>query len=257
MTALVTGGALRIGREIVLALAGSGQDVAIHCHQSTAEAEATAEEVRKLGARAEVFQADLLDFECAQSLIPRVTEKMGPLSVLINSASIFEEDDIHSVTSESWDRHINSNLRAPLILTQLFAAQSEEVYQNAHGDHPQIGHVINIIDQRVLKPRPDFMTYSLAKAGLWWLTRTTAQALAPRIRVNAIAPGPTLKGGRQSTEDFALQQQATLLQRGPDPQEICEAIEFILRSKSITGQMICVDGGQHLAWQTPDVLIAE
>ena len=256
MTALVTGGAQRIGREIVLALARRGHDVAIHCHHSVAEAEATAEDARTLGVRAIVFRADLLNIDSVQSLIPAVTDKMGPLTVLVNNASIFEEDNIHSVTPQSWDRHMNSNLRAPLILTQGFAAQYVPLCDSAQSEQ-QIPHVINIIDQRVVKPRPDFMTYSLAKAGLWWLTRTSAQALAPRIRVNAIGPGPTLKGCRQGDVEFALQQQATLLQSGPDPSEITEALEFILSSRSITGQMICVDGGQHLAWQTPDVLIAE
>lgn len=256
MTALITGGAQRIGREIVLALARRGHDVAIHCHRSLTEAENTAEEATSLGVRASVFQADLLNPVDVQALIPEVTGKMGPVSILVNNASIFEEDSIHSMTLESWNRHINSNLLAPLLLTQQFAAQYLTPIDSA-AEAKQVCHIINIIDQRVLKPRPDFMTYSLAKAGLWWLTRTTAQALAPRIRVNAIGPGPTLKGCRQSAADFALQQQATLLQSGPDPTEICEALEFILQSRSITGQMICVDGGQHLAWQTPDVLIAE
>jgi NAD(P)-dependent dehydrogenase (short-subunit alcohol dehydrogenase family) len=256
-TALVTGGAQRIGREIVLALARRGLDVAIHCHCSLAEAEGVAAAVRGLGRRATVFQADLLDPDHVQALLSQVVEKMGPLRVLVNNASIFEEDNIHSATAQSWDRHLNSNLRAPLFLTQQFAAQCQAIRNRADLAQGPMFHIINMIDQRVLKPRPDFTTYSLAKAGLWWLTQTTAQALAPHIRVNAISPGPTLKGCRQSADDFARQQQATLLQRGPDPSEICEAIDFILTSKSITGQMICVDGGQHLAWQTPDVLIAE
>lgn len=257
MTALVTGGAQRIGREIVLALARRGLDVAIHCHRSTTEADAVAEEVKGLGRRATVFRADLLDLDRVQALLPQVVETMGPVRVLVNNASIFEEDDVHSATAQSWNRHLNSNLRAPLFLSQHFAAQCQAVRDRADLAQGPMFHIINMIDQRVLKPRPDFMTYSLAKAGLWWLTQTTAQALAPDIRVNAIAPGPTLKGARQSADDFARQQHATLLQRGPDSSEICDAIDFILTSKSITGQMICVDGGQHLAWQTPDVLIAE
>ncbi|SMO96838.1 SDR family oxidoreductase [Paracoccus laeviglucosivorans] len=254
MTALVTGGAQRIGREIALALARQGHDIAIHCGRSVAEAEATAAEIRALGVRAQVFQADLLDLDAVEALVPQVNAAMGALSVLVNNASTFEEDSIHSATRESWDRHINSNLRAPFMLIQQFAAQSAE---HANGGEVEASNVINMIDQRVLKPRPDFMTYSLAKAGLWWLTRTSAQALAPHIRVNAIAPGPTLKGSRQSEQDFATQQQATILQRGSSPEEICDAVLYLLRAKSVTGQMICVDGGQHLVWQTPDVMIAE
>lgn len=256
MTALVTGGAQRIGREIALELARQGHDVAIHYNRSSAEAEATAAEARELGVKAEIFQADLGDLDKVERLVPQVIAAMGSLTVLVNNASVFEEDSVHSATRESWDQHINSNLRAPFILTQCFADHVFATMDPANEAGAQ-GQIINLVDQRVLKPRPDFMTYSLAKAGLWWLTRTTAQALAPQIRVNAIAPGPTLKGSRQSESDFARQQQATILQRGPGPSEICDAITFLLRANSITGQMICVDGGQHLAWQTPDALIAE
>lgn len=257
LTALVTGGGQRIGREIVLALARQGYDVAIHCNVSVSNAEAVAEEVKVLGQKAAVFSADLLDLDKAKSLIPQINEQMSTISVLVNNASVFEEDCIHSATEGSWDRHINSNLRAPFILTQMFAKQCLSTSDDHK--HNSLGHchIINMIDQRVMKPRPDFMTYSLAKAGLWWLTRTTAQALAPHIRVNAIGPGPTMMGSRQSDEHFANQQKATILERGPAPSEICDALMFILNSKSITGQMICVDGGQHLAWQTPDTLIQE
>lgn len=253
----MTGGAQRIGRQIVLALARLGFDVAIHCHRSVAQAEATANEARALGVQAWVFEADLLDHGSVETLIPRINETAGLLSVLVNNASVFEEDSIHTATRESWDRHLDSNLRAPFTLIQHFAAQHSAYSSLRRSDLWALPLVVNIIDQRVMKPRPDYLTYSLAKAGLWWLTRTSAQALAPDIRVNAIAPGPTLKGARQAEADFDRQSQAILLQRGPDPEEISDAVSYLLRARSVTGQMICVDGGQHLAWQTPDAVVPE
>ncbi|MTH76641.1 SDR family oxidoreductase [Paracoccus aestuariivivens] len=256
MIALVTGGARRLGREIVLELARLGHDVAIHYHASRDEAEATAAQARKFGVRAQIFAADLLDLDQIEALIPEVTAQMGPLSLLVNNASVFEPDDIHSASRDSWDRHINSNLRAPFILTQRFAAQAPKADSLA-AEPLARSQVINMIDQRVLKPTPDFMTYALAKAGLWWLTRTTAQALAPDIRVNAIGPGPTLQGSRQTPEQFAEQRRATVLQRGVDPTDICAAIAYLVTAKSVTGQLICVDGGQHLGWETPDVMCVE
>lgn len=252
MTALVTGAARRLGREIALELARAGHDVAIHCNASVDEAETTAAEARALGVRAQVFRADLLDLDAIETLIPRVNAAMGPLSILVNNASIFERDSIHDATRDSWDRHVNSNLRAPFILTQRFAAQAAPAGHD-HGGPRASSQIINMIDQRVLKPRPDFMTYSLAKSGLWWLTRTTAQALAPAIRVNAIGPGPTLQGSHQSADQFARQSAATVLGRGSDPQGICAALRYLLEADGVSGQMICVDGGQHLAWETPDI----
>lgn len=256
MTALVTGAARRLGRAMALELARRGHDVAIHCHASTEAAEATAEAARRLGVRAQVFAADLLDLDQIEALIPRVTAALGKLSVLVNNASIFEPDTIHNASRDSWDRHMNSNLRAPFLLSQGFAAQAPGA--DRLGPEPVAqGQIINMVDQRVLRPRPDFMTYALAKSGLWWLTQTTAQALAPDIRVNAIAPGPTLQGSRQSAESFQTQRAATVLQRGADPGDICAALGYLLEAKSVTGQMICVDGGQHLGWRTPDVLAVE
>ena len=251
--ALVTGGARRLGRAMVLALAGSGHDVAIHYDRSAAEAEATAAEARALGVRAAVFQADLLDEAATAALVPRVTADLGPLGVLVNNASIFEYDTLASATRESWDRHIGSNLRAPFVLTQAFAAQLPEP-PPVTGEPEAHGLVVNMVDQRVLKPTPEFMTYSLAKAGLWALTRTAAQALAPRIRVNAIGPGPTMQGARQSASHFARQRAATILERGADADDIVAALLYLLDARAVTGQLICVDGGQHLGWQTPDIL---
>ena len=251
--ALVTGGARRLGRAMVLALAGRGHDVAIHYLGSQAEAEATAAEARALGVDAGIFRADLLDEAETQGLIPAVAAAMGPLTVLVNNASIFEYDNIASATRDSWDRHLGSNLRAPFILTQAFARQLPPAPQT--GPEPQAhGLIVNLVDQRVLKPTPEFITYSLAKAGLWALTRTSAQALAPQIRVNAIGPGPTLQGARQSAGHFARQRAATILQRGGDADDIARALLYLLDARAVTGQLICVDGGQHLAWQTPDII---
>ncbi len=251
--ALVTGGARRLGRAMALALAGRGHDVAIHYDRSAAEAEATAAEAHALGVRAAVFQADLLDEAATAALVPRVTAELGPLGVLVNNASIFEYDTLTSATRESWDRHIGSNLRAPFVLTQAFAAQLPE-RPPVTGEPEAHGLVVNMVDQRVLKPTPEFMTYSLAKAGLWALTRTAAQALAPRIRVNAIGPGPTMQGARQSASHFARQRAATILERGADADDIVAALLYLLDARVVTGQLICVDGGQHLGWQTPDIL---
>lgn len=238
---------------MVLALADRGHDVAIHYLGSGAEAEATAAEASALGVNARIFRADLLDDAATEALIPAVAAAMGPLTVLVNNASIFEYDNISTATRESWDRHIGSNLRAPFILTQAFARQ---LPPSPHADpEPQAhGLIVNLIDQRVLKPTPEFITYSLAKAGLWALTRTSAQALAPWIRVNAIGPGPTMQGARQSAGHFARQRAATILQRGADADDIARALLYLLDARAVTGQLICVDGGQHLAWQTPDII---
>ncbi|MFV0293820.1 MAG: SDR family oxidoreductase [Paracoccus sp. (in: a-proteobacteria)] len=252
--ALITGGARRIGQAMVLTLAGRGYDIAIHCLNSGHEAEITARKARALGVRAEVFQADILDLDAVEGLIPRITSQMGSLSVLVNNASIFEYDNIHTATRENWDRHFGSNLRAPFILSQSFAAQAPAAAPHGIGTEPvAAGLIVNMIDQRVLKPTPEFMTYSIAKAGLWDMTRMLSQALAPDIRVNAIGPGPTLQGAHQSTESFSRQRQSTILQRGADSKDITAALIYLLDARAVTGQLICVDGGQHLAWQTPDV----
>lgn len=251
--ALVTGAAKRLGRAMALALAERGHDVAIHYHGSASAAEATAAEARAFGVRAQAFRADLLDEDQAQGLVPSAAQAMGPLTVLVNNASIFEHDTLATATRDSWDRHMGSNLRAPFLLTQAFAAQLPP--PPAQGGEPVAhGLVVNMIDQRVLKPTPAFMTYSLAKAGLWWLTRTSAQALAPHVRVNAIGPGPTMQGARQSDDHFARQRAATILRRGADAGDITRALLYLLDAKAVTGQLICIDGGQHLAWQTPDIL---
>ncbi len=255
MRALVTGAGQRIGRVVALELANAGYDVAVHFATSKKAAEETCADIRALGRRACPLFADLLDEDQTLGLLPAAAEELGgAITCLVNNASIFEEDDLISATRASWDRHMGSNLRAPFVLTQAMAAQGLAAQYPTGADAVAAGCIINMVDQRVFKLTPQFATYSLAKSALWTLTQTAAQALAPHIRVNAIGPGPTLAGPRQSTDEFQRQRSATLLQRGADPAEIAAAVSYLARAKSVTGQMICVDGGQHLAWQTLDVL---
>ena len=255
--ALVTGAAKRLGRAMALDLAAQGWDVALHYNHSSDEAEATAAEVRAKGRRAATLQADLLDEDAIRGLVPRVVDALGAPTLLVNNASIFEHDTLASANRESWDRHVMSNLRAPFVLTQAVAELAPEPETDPGGEPVARALVVNMVDQRVLKPTPEFVTYSLAKAGLWWFTRTAAQALAPRLRVNAIGPGPTMKGARQSQSHFRRQREATILRRGADARGIVAALRFFVDSPAVTGQLICVDGGQHLAWQTPDILGVE
>jgi len=231
-TVLVTGAAKRLGRAIALDLAAAGWNVAVHYHGSAAEAENTAADIRELGA----------------TLVGRVGAGLGPLTALVNSASLFENDNWQSASRASWDAHMETNLRAPFVLAQAFARQLPEGADGA---------IVNIIDQRVLKPTPQFLSYSLSKAGLYWLTTTLAQAMGPRIRVNAIGPGPTIRNARQSETDFARQRDATILKRGAEPADICAAVRYLLAAEAVTGQMLAVDGGQHLIWQTADVSVTE
>jgi NAD(P)-dependent dehydrogenase (short-subunit alcohol dehydrogenase family) len=258
MRALVTGAGKRLGREMALYLARRGYDVAIHYAASRSEAEAVVKEITAMGRRACALRADLLIEAQVEKLIPMAVQGLGgPLTVLVNNASIFEYDTVRSATRKSWDRAMESNLRAPFVLTQGFAAQAPEAGVDAAGEPMASGLVVNMIDQRVHKLTPEFMSYTLAKMGLWALTRTAAQGLAPQIRVNAIGPGPTLQGARQSDGHFARQRAATVLRRGANPADITAALGFFLDSPAVTGQMIAVDGGQHLGWQTPDVLGVE
>jgi len=254
MTALVTGAGKRLGRAMALYLAGRGHDVAVHYASSAEEAEAVAREIRAMGRRAQTFRADLLVEAETQALIPVVTAALGPLTVLVNNASIFEYDRIDTATRESWDRHIESNLRTPYVLTQAFARQCPPAVVDENGEPLAQGLIVNMVDQRIRKLTPEFSTYTLAKMGLWALTQTAAQGLAPHIRVNAIGPGPTMQGHRQTADHFARQRAATVLGRGANPADITAALGFFLDSPAVTGQVIAVDGGQHLGWKTRDVL---
>lgn len=243
--ALITGAAARLGRAIAKGLAEDGWNLVLHYGRSREAAEELATELSSKGVTAIALQADLSKEADVTALTQTAREALGPLTCLVNNASAFENDTLETMTRASWDLHIETNLRAPLVLAQSFAKQLPE------GEN---GNIVNMLDQRVWKLTPQFLTYTVSKTALWTLTQTLAQALGPQIRVNAIGPGPTLKNQRQSEADFARQVAATPLQRGATPEEISAGVRFILASPSLTGQMIALDGGQHLIWQTPDVV---
>lgn len=241
--ALITGGAKRLGAAMALDLAHHGFDIAIHYNNGKQDAEELTNNLQKLGVSARSFHSDLLK-TCGDGLIERVVEEMGSVDLLINNASIFLDDGIGALDEEVWNNHFALHLRTPALL-----ADRMRLHLPDHND----GLIVNMIDQRVLKLNPNFLSYTLSKSALWTLTRTLAQTLAPQIRVNAIAPGPSLKSPRQSEEDFLKQTHSVLLQRGPNLQEFGATIRYFWQQKSVTGQMIALDGGQHLMWQTPDI----
>ena len=243
--ALVTGAAKRIGRVIAECLARDGYAVAIHYGHSRDAAEAVVASIQAAGGHAAMLQADLADAEAVDRLTRAAQAALGPLTLLVNNASEFEPDAIETLDLDRWERHFAVNLRAPAFLARNFAAQ---LPAERHGC------IVNVIDQRVLKPNPQFFSYTLTKSALFTATRTLAQALAPRIRVNAVGPGPTLASSRQDPEAFARQSDAVPLGHGVTPEEVAEAVLFLARARSVTGQMIAVDGGQHLAWETPDMV---
>jgi NAD(P)-dependent dehydrogenase (short-subunit alcohol dehydrogenase family) len=237
--ALVTGGGKRLGRAIALALAESGFSIAIHCHTGRSAAQDTADEIRAHGVRATILQADLSDEAAVACLVPDAASAIGPVGVLVNNASTFERDEWEDASRASWDAHLEPNLRAPFVLMQHFA---RDLPPEAHG------LVINMLDQRVWSLTPHFVSYTLSKAGLWALTQSMALALAPRIRVNAIGPGPALPSPRQSAAQFAAQCASVPLGIGTTPEEVGEAALALLALRSMTGQMLALDGGQHLQW---------
>jgi NAD(P)-dependent dehydrogenase (short-subunit alcohol dehydrogenase family) len=242
--ALVTGGAKRIGKAIVEDLAAHGFAVAIHCNRSRAEADALAAGIESAGGRATVIVADLTDMAGVTGLVALAEAALGPVRLLVNNASLFEDDSVLDFNWQSWDRHFAVHVKAPALLAQEFAHGLP-----ADGE----GLVVNIIDQRVWRPTPRYFSYALSKSSLWTATQMMAQALGPRIRVNAIGPGPTLKNKWQNDEDFEAQVDGLILKRGPELSEFGSTIRYLWAARSVTGQMIALDGGQHLAWQTPDV----
>lgn len=242
--ALVTGGAKRVGAAICERLAMSGFDIAIHYNRSEAEAEALAIRLRALGRRAEVFQRDLAQVDFSDRLMVEVADRMGAVGVLVNNASLFERDEWNSVSDASWESHMNINLRAPFALTRALAQGI------AAG---RSGLVVNIIDQRVLSLTPHFVSYSLSKAALWANTQQMALALAPHVRVVGIGPGPTVRSERQTPEQYATQCASVPLQRGSSAEEVADAVVAILRMPSFTGNIITLDGGQHLQWASSNV----
>ncbi len=236
-TALVTGAARRIGRAIALDLASHGWAVAVHHHAAGADATAVVAEITAAGGRAVALAADFGRESEVASLLPRAAAALGPIGLLVNNAAVFEPDLVDSATRESWDAHLEVNLRAPFVLIQALAAALP----------PGAGAcVVNMLDQRVWNLTASFVSYTVSKSALWALTRSCALALAPRIRVNAIGPGPTLQSARQTTAEFERQCAAMPLGRGTTPEEICQAVRFILGAPAMTGQMIVLDGGQHL-----------
>ncbi len=243
--AFVTGAARRIGRAVALDLAANGFDVAIHCWGSRDEADEVARNICELGGQAAVLEADLSNVQGCGDLLARAAEEIGPIRLLVNNASIFEEDSLTDFDWDAWDRHFALHLKAPVELARRMA-------QMLPADED--GLVVNVIDQRVWRLTPRFFSYTLSKSAEWTATRTMAQALAPRVRVNAIGPGPSLRNERQREEDFDRQVDALLLGRGPDLAEFGKTIRYLWETRSITGQMIALDGGQHLAWETPDVV---
>jgi NAD(P)-dependent dehydrogenase (short-subunit alcohol dehydrogenase family) len=243
-SALVTGASRRIGRAIALGLAADGWRVAVHYGASDKDALATVADIQKAGGEAMAVQADLADAASLDGLVPDVTNALGPLTCLVNNASVFENDRMVDFTRASLERTLAVNLVAPALLAQAFARQLPKAAP---------GNVINILDQRVWRLTPRYISYTLSKSALWTLTQTMAMALAPAIRVNAIGPGPTLPNDTQDAALFAHQAGSTILGRAAGLDEIAAAVRFILAAPSMTGQMIALDGGQHLAWETPDI----
>ena len=237
-TVLITGAAQRIGRELARGFATRGWQVGVHYRRSHAAAASLVSEIEATGGRAVPLQADLADTGAVASLIPRCREALGAPVCLVNNASEFLFDDLASLSPELWQAHFTVNLQAPVLLAKALA---ESLPEGAEGN------VVNLIDQRVLQPSPDYFSYTLAKAALWPATRMLAQALAPRVRVNAIAPGPVLQSVHQTPEEFEAERRNTPLGRGTSPSEIIAAVAFILDAPAMTGQMIALDGGQHLA----------
>ncbi|HEV2677764.1 MAG TPA: SDR family oxidoreductase [Aliidongia sp.] len=240
--ALVTGAGKRIGRAIALDLAARGFAVAVHYKGSAEAARDVVGEIAATGGKAVALQADLGDEAAVERLIPDATAALGPIGVLVNNASSFEYDSAESATRAGWDRHMEANLRAPFVLIQQFARHLPETAEGA---------VVNLLDQRVWNLTPHFVTYTVSKAALWTLTQTLALALAPRIRVNGIGPGPTLASTHQTAAQFAQQCADMPLGHGTSPEEIVAAVWFLLQARAMTGQMLALDGGQHLGWAQP------
>lgn len=243
--ALVTGAGRRIGRALALEAARAGFDVAVHYRAARADAQAVADEIAALGPRAFVLDAELTNEDQTAALIGRAQRALGPVTLLVNSASTFDDDRLATATRASWDAHLDANLRAPVVLAQAFAAALPAGTE---------GQIVNIVDQRVLRPNPQFFSYSLSKAGLWWATQTMAQDLAPRIRVNAVGPGPVLASVHQVPGEFEAEAAGTPLQHAVSLDEVSAALRYLIDARSVTGQMIAVDAGQHLGWRTPDII---
>ncbi len=241
---IITGGATRVGAAIAEKLSGPNIEITIHFNKSKSKAESLKKKLQRLGTKVYLVSADLSKESDIYKIIKFSKSKMKFFDCLINNASLFENDKLENFSSKSWEKHISTNLKAPALL-------SKEFSKNIRGKK---NNIINIIDQRVFKLTPFFFSYTLSKTGLYTLTKTSAMSLSPNIRVNGIAPGPTIKNKRQSEKHFKSQYLATPLKQQVDVNEICNAVDFFIKNSSITGQVLAIDGGQCLNWQTPDIM---
>jgi len=241
---IITGGATRIGAAIAKKLSAPGIEIVIHFNKSKSNAEKLKKELSKNGTKIYLVKGDLSVEKDINKIVKFAKSKLKYFDCLINNASLFENDKLENFTTDSWGRHLRTNLRAPALLSKEFA-------KNIRGKN---NNIINIIDQRVFKLTPYFFSYTISKTGLYTLTKTSAMSLAPNTRVNGIAPGPTIKNKRQSAKHFKKQYLATPLKRQVDVEQICNAVDFFIKNRSITGQVISVDSGQSLNWQTPDIM---
>ena len=241
---IITGGAARIGAAIAKNLSGPGVEIVIHYNKSKVDAEKLKKNLAENGTKTYLIKGDLSKQKDLKKIIQFSKRKLKYFDCLINNASLFENDKLENFTSKSWNHHLNVNLKAPAYLSKEFA-------KNTKGKN---NNIINIIDQRVFKLTPFFFSYTLSKTGLYTLTKTSAMSLAPNIRVNGIAPGPTIKNKRQSNKHFKKQYLSTPLKKQVDVKEICITVDFFIKNRSITGQVLAVDSGQNLNWQTPDII---
>jgi len=241
---IITGAATRIGAAIAEKLSGHNVEIAIHFNKSKSKAEILKKKLQRLGTKVHLVKADLSKEKDIYKLVKTLKSKMRYFDCLVNNASMFENDKLENFNSKSWEKHISTNLKAPALL-------SKEFSKNTRGKK---NNIINIIDQRIFKLTPYFFSYTISKTGLYTLTKTSAMSLAPNIRVNGIAPGPTIKNKRQSDSHFKKQYFATPLKKQVNVNEICNAVDFFIKNASITGQVLAIDSGQSLNWQTPDVL---
>ena len=244
---IITGGATRIGAAIARKLSGFNKEILIHFNKSKFKAEKLKKELEVVGTKVYLVKGDLSKENDVNKIVKNAKSKLKYFDCLINNASLFENDKLENFSSDSWDKHLKTNLRTPALLSKEFA-------RNVKGKN---NNIINIIDQRVFKLTPYFFSYTISKTGLYTLTKTSAISLAPNVRVNGIAPGPTIKNQRQSEKHFRKQYLATPLKRQVDVKQICNAVDFFIKNISITGQVLAIDSGQNLNWQTPDVMVKE
>ncbi len=241
---IITGGATRIGAAIAHKLSGPGKEIVIHFNKSRSKAEKLKKVLSNNGTKVYLAKGDLSKENDVNKVLKIAKLKLKYFDCLINNASLFENDKLDNFTTDSWGHHLRTNLRTPALLTKEFAKNIRSANNN----------IINIIDQRVFKLTPFFFSYTISKTGLYTLTKTSAMSLAPRIRVNGIAPGPTIKNKRQSEKHFKKQYLSTPLKKQVDVREICNAVDFFIKNRSITGQVLAIDSGQNLNWQTPDIM---